>query len=211
MKYDHIIWDFNGTILDDVDTGIKSVNTLLERRGLKSIPSREYYYEVFGFPIYDYYLRLGFDFEKESYDDLADEWVKEYLHNVKSASLCRGVKDALSAFNEIGAVQTVLSMTEVNMLKKQLTDLGVIDCFKEVFGLDNIKASSKLELAKFWREKNPIAKALMIGDTSHDLESAVAAGADCVLIAGGHQSADSLKKCGVPVFNDVYEMLNFCM
>ena len=78
MKYDCIVWDFNGTIMDDVQIGIESVNVLLKKRGLKTLDSREEYQSKFGFPIVDYYARLGFDFDKEPYSDIAVEWVNEY-------------------------------------------------------------------------------------------------------------------------------------
>ena len=46
IQYTHILWDFNGTILDDVKTGIDCVNVLLEKRGLKTITDKDYYREV---------------------------------------------------------------------------------------------------------------------------------------------------------------------
>ena len=58
----HLIWDFNGTILQDMDLGIRCTNTMLTERGLPVIPSVEAYREIFGFPIDEYYRRLGFDF-----------------------------------------------------------------------------------------------------------------------------------------------------
>ena len=84
MNIDRVIWDFNGTILDDVDTGIEAVDVLLAKYGLPELKTRERYYEVFGFPIIDYYRRIGFDFEKTDYSILANEWVEIYLEKVKN-------------------------------------------------------------------------------------------------------------------------------
>lgn len=74
MKYDRIIWDFNGTILDDVQVGIDSANELLTRYGLKKIKDVDHYHSIFGFPIKSYYERLGFDFNVLDYNVLAHEW-----------------------------------------------------------------------------------------------------------------------------------------
>lgn len=71
MKYKHIIWDWNGTLFNDVDACIKTMNELLNKRNLDLIRSREYYREVFGFPVIDYYQKLGFDFNQESFDKVA--------------------------------------------------------------------------------------------------------------------------------------------
>ena len=62
-NYTHIIWDFNGTIYNDVDACIKSANRLLSAYDLPLITSLQQYRSLFGFPIQDYYARMGFDFE----------------------------------------------------------------------------------------------------------------------------------------------------
>ncbi len=203
----YCIWDFNGTILDDVEAGIRSVNELLSRRGLPCLASREEYQAVFGFPIRDYYEKLGFDFEREAYEVVAPQWVERYLIHVKQASLFEDVKETVAFFHAHGARQVVLSATELSMLRSQLAELGLTDCFEEVLGLDNIHAASKLSLARDWRQRHPDARALFIGDTDHDVETAAAMGAECILIARGHQSAEKLQKFGVPIFPDLRTML----
>ena len=207
LKWDVVLWDFNGTLLDDIDMGIKSVNTLLARRSLPIIESREQYYSVFGFPIKDYYKRLGFDFDVEPYEKLAIEWVEEYLENVKRATLRAGVDKLLEFFTSLGIEQTIISMTEQDMLISQVKSLGIEGYFSDIMGLDNIHANSKTALASEWRKNHPSANAIFIGDTSHDAESACAAGADCVIVAGGHQSLDSLS--GLNVFPDFNALLSY--
>lgn len=209
MKYDRIIWDFNGTILDDVQVGIDSADVLLERHGLPKILTLEKYHTVFGFPIIDYYKRLGFDFSKVDYSVLAHEWVEIYLEKVKNATVRAGVCEILTKLRAFGVPQSILSMTEEKMLKMQVKDLGVEKYFDEIYGLNDIYASSKLELARNWRSEHPDEKCLYIGDTVHDAESAKIIGADCVLLAGGHESTESLKNHGLPVIGAPKEILDF--
>ena len=206
MNYSHILWDFNGTLLDDVGTGITSVNTLLSARGLKTLDSVEEYHRVFGFPIIEYYRRLGFDFEKEPYEKIAHEWVALYLHHVKSAPLYDGVLEVLSFIRDRGIPQVILSATEKDMLEGQLSSLGIREYFDEVLGLDNIYAHSKVEVGRAWMEKNAPRRALLIGDSEHDFEVAKSIGAECVLIACGHQSRETLEKCGVKVLKNIKEI-----
>ena len=209
MKYTDIIWDFNGTILDDVEAGILSVNKLLCDRGLPTISDKDYYRNIFTFPIIDYYRALGFDFDSEPYEVLAPLWVDEYLKNSKSAPLGEGFAEALEYFGKLGLSQHVLSATEYSMLKNQLLELRIADRFDSIYGLDNIHASSKIALAKRWREENPCAVPLFIGDTEHDFATAKIIGCDCALICNGHQSKEKLDKCeGAFVFNDLYELLS---
>jgi len=200
--YTCIIWDFNGTILDDVGIGIRSINHLLAARGLPTVDSRERYHEVFGFPIIEYYRRLGFDFEKESYDSIAVEWVEQYNRNRNCAEIYENIIGLLDIFKRTEKKQIILSATEYNMLAEQVSELGIDGYFSELVGLDNIKAESKENIALAWRKKNPGEKILFIGDTDHDLNVARAIGADCVLIADGHQDINYLSTLGTRVFEN---------
>lgn len=210
MKYTDIVWDFNGTLLDDIKAGIDAVNDMLSRRGLATIDSVEQYRALFCFPIIDYYAKVGFDFEKEDYYTvLAPEWVALYMENYKHSTLSAHAVQTLQALRDRGYTQTLLSATELDMLKGQLRDLGLEQYFCEVWGLDNIHAGGKLARAVAWREAHPNAKALFVGDTIHDWEVANAAGADCVLYCGGHQSRAQLEGCGCPILDSLSELEDF--
>lgn len=209
MKYTDIIWDFNGTLLDDVRAGIDAVNDMLARRGLAIIDSVEQYRELFCFPIIDYYAKLGFDFEKEDYYNvLAPEWVALYLENYKQSALNAGAEQTLQALDELDYTQTLLSATELEMLKGQLRDLGLERKFAEVWGLDNIHAGGKIGTARAWRAAHPQARALFVGDSVHDWEVAHAVGADCVLFCGGHQNRQTLSACGCPMIDRLEQLID---
>lgn len=207
MKYTHIVWDFNGTLLDDIMAGIDAVNVMLAARGLATIDSVEEYRELFCFPIIKYYAKLGFDFEKEDYYSvLAPEWVAMYLENYKHSTLTPGAGRILQRLADAGYSQTLLSATELNMLKGQLANLGLEQYFSEICGLDNIHAGGKVEVAIAWKQAHPDAVALFVGDTEHDYEVACAVGADCVLYSKGHQSYAQLAECGCPIIDDLAEL-----
>ena len=209
MKYTHLMWDFNGTIFDDADAGIDAVNKMLKERGLEPIPSRERYKQIFDFPIEEYYSSLGFDFEREPYEVLAPIWVALYNENAEKAGLCEGVRETMEKVRDLGVEQSVLSACEIGMLKRYLKKLGVDIYISEVMGLDNIHARSKLALAHDWLRKNPDARVLMIGDTTHDFETAEALGADCLLYSGGHQSREKLERCGCPIIDNIEEIIDY--
>ena len=210
MKYTHIIWDFNGTVLDDVQIGIESVNLMLSARGLKTLDSVDEYRHAFGFPIIDYYRSLGFDFEKEDYYTvLAPEWVNHYLARVPRTRAFEGVRETLEAAEQLGVVQVLLSASEVNQLTSQLCGLGLEGYFSEIVGLDNIHAGSKKDNALLWKERNPHAVPLFIGDTEHDAEVARAVDADCVLFSGGHQPRELLESLGCPVIDSIPQLLDY--
>ena len=192
-RYDCIIWDFNGTIFDDVEIGIESINVLLSARGLKTISGCDEYRKSFGFPIIDWYKRLGFDFETEDYDVVANEWVAEYLSREKRAPVMDGVKELLEYFKANGIRQVIISASEITMLTRQLEFLGIRKYFDDVVGKNDVYASGKGEIAQKWRRENP-GYMVFIGDTDHDLETAEQIQADCILVASGHQSFERLSR-----------------
>ena len=206
MHYDHIAWDFNGTILDDVQSGVSATNILLARRGLPQIESLEYYYSIFCFPIVRYYERLGFDFTKESYDDIALEWVVEYRRLMEKSPLRSGVLPLMQAFSERGIPQTVLSASEEGLLREQIASLGILPYLEGIYGRADHSGEDKVALVLSFLEKRCPGRTLFIGDTDHDAACARAAGFDCVLIAGGNQSKARLACCGVPVYDSLEDL-----
>lgn len=209
MKYTHLFWDFNGTILSDMQAGMDSTNQMLEERGLPMIDGLEQYREIFDFPIKEYYRELGFDFEREPYEVLAPIWVGLYNEKSKSSTLVDGMSETLEEVRAFGLLQVVFSATEREMLLRQLKELEITEYFDEIIGLENIHAETKLHLAKRWREEHPEAKILYVGDTVHDAESARVLEADCLLFCGGHQSRKRLESCGYPIIERIEEIIQY--
>ena len=207
--YTYCIWDFNGTILDDVELGMNSVNILLKQRGLPLISGREEYRKKFDFPIIDYYRRLGFDFEKEPYEYLAQEWVDIYMGNLHTAKIYPDLVTALSFFEDMGVKQSVLSASEKTMLMTQINGLGIKQYFEEIMGIDNIYGDSKLSLARDWKNRNPNEKVMFIGDTTHDCETAEILGADCFIVSAGHQSAEKIEGLNAKIFPSLAALVEY--
>lgn len=205
MKYKTVIWDFNGTLLDDVITGIDSVNVMLARRGLPTLDSVEDYYAKFSFPIKDYYARLGFDFEREPFEELAVEWVELYLEKSAGAALREGARELIEKLNAAGVEQIVLSASEQKMLEGQLDALGIAKYFSRVCGCKNIHAHGKTDAAREL-SKTIGGECIMIGDTQHDSEVARELGADCILLTGGHHSERMLSECADVICRDFGEL-----
>jgi phosphoglycolate phosphatase len=182
-----------------VSTGIECANVLLARRGLRQLGSVEEYRKIFCFPITEYYRRLGLDLEAERFDDIAHEWMEQYLIFSRESKLCGGAVQLLDYIKSRGVSQAVLSATERGMLICQLEQYGISGYFDEIVGRGDIRASSKEGVARQWFRRAKPRSALMIGDTLHDAQVAAAIGARCVLSASGHQSRELLETAGVTV------------
>lgn len=193
IPYTHIVWDFNGTLYDDVEACIQSANRLLCAHALLPFKSVEDYRAMFGFPIIEYYRRMGFDFDKTPYDDLAVEWIEYYMEASRTSPLYTGTVETLEMIKALGVTQILLSATERDMLGKQIETLGIKDYFDEMIGQDSIHAYGKAELGCMWRQRHPSARILLIGDTEHDAEVAEKINADFLLVSFGHRPQESLK------------------
>lgn len=189
MKYKNIVWDWNGTLLNDLHVGVNTLNRMLSDRGLTPLTVEEYK-DQFGFPVVEFYRQVGFDLEKESLHELSVDFVKLYDEYAEGMALNPGVPEVLPDIQETGVKQYILSALREDLLHGLLADYQVRDYFKQACGSDNIYASGKVERGKRMVEAyglNP-AETLMVGDTVHDAEVAEALGFDCILYTGGHNS-----------------------
>lgn len=203
-KYSHVIWDWNGTLFDDVDWCIEVINIMLAKRGIQTIQSVAEYHKAFCFPIIQYYINVGFDFDKEPFEDLAREYISLY-HSGKSGNckLHAGTEAVLANIKERGIEQIILSASETNNLLSQISEFDIADFFDEMLGISDIYAKSKIEIGLDYISRKNVSNAILIGDTRHDYEVAKALGVDCVLIPNGHQSKDELLSCNVPIIDDI--------
>jgi len=203
-----IIWDWNGTLLNDLELCIASINRLLEKRNLQLL-THDHYKEVFSFPVKDYYTAIGFDFSKENFSVPAHEFIDLYNAGVPNCSLQPDARKVLDHLRSKGVKQYVLSAMQHTMLEETLKHQKIYAYFNGVAGLDHHYATSKIErgkelIAKFNIDKE---KTTMIGDTIHDFEVAEKLGIHCLLIANGHQSEDRLKSTGARVIQGLNDLL----
>ncbi len=200
-RYTHVLWDFNGTVYDDVEACRRAVNGMLTSRGLPAL-SPEGYREVFDFPVKAYYAKAGFDFSVEPFEVLAPIWVAAYEVESRTCAVFPEVRETMARLRTKGIRQEILSATEQEMLGRQLYELNLLGEIDAYWGTGSIHASGKADLARAWRQANPDAIVLFIGDTTHDAAVAAAIGADCLLFDGGHMSRPRLEATGCPVISD---------
>jgi len=208
VLYSHIIWDWNGTLCDDVGWCVEVINRMLSKRGLKTIKNAHEYHGLFCFPVIEYYKKAGFNLEEEPFKDLAEEFISLY-HSEKNYKLRKGAQDVLLKIYTEGITQIVLSASEISNLLLQMSGFGIESYFDEILGISDIYAVSKTDLGLDFIKKNNIRRALLIGDTGHDFETAKLLDADCLLITGGHQSEETLLEFGVPVIGCLEDIFKY--
>ena len=209
-KYKCVVWDWNGTLLDDMSACINVMNRVLGRRGLPEMDEKTYR-EIFCFPIRDYYERLGFDFTAEPFEQISFEYIENYRKESECAALRKGSIPVLDHIKGQGIRQVILSASQKEDLVRQAEYFGVHGYFEKLLGLDNCHAASKIEIGREWLEKSGIDKreALLIGDTRHDFETASELGCDCILLTCGHQARNRLSGLGIPLIDSLSEVIGY--
>ncbi len=209
-KYKHIIWDWNGTIVNDVSLSVSILNSLLELRSLPQITLQSYK-ETFSFPVPKFYEALGFSPSKEEFDELGKLFISQYNAKRFDCPLNDGVWQIINGLTLFNVKQSILSAYHKDYLQEAAEKFKVARFMSHIEGLDNINAESKIELGKKLIEKIalPTDQVLLVGDTDHDYAVAKEIGTDCMLVAKGHQSKVRLNQTGAKVFNDFYEIIDY--
>ena len=208
MKYNYVIWDFNGTLLNDVELCFNLLNKMLSKRGFATV-TYDRYKEIFMFPVKEYYRLAGFDFDKEPFEVTAVEFIDDYQPMSLELSLYPNTFEVLETVKNNNVTQLILSASKIENLLEQTKHFGLDPYMNAILGIDTIHATSKVSIAKDWILKNNVdpKTVIFIGDTDHDFEVASSIGVDCLLIANGHQSKERLLKVTTNVVDEIKDVL----
>lgn len=200
----YIIWDWNGTLIDDVNAAVNALNRMLAARGVPPT-TRDFYRAHFGFPVRPFYTRVGLDLEREDWDRICTDFHR-FIGEEPDQHLRTDALEALRHVRAGGGRQSILSALRQDLLRRDTAREGVQPFFDEIYGVDNLDGATKLSrghdlaarLAEtgVLKENSPL---FFIGDTLHDAEVGAALGATPILVEGGHQNGDRLRTAGCAV------------
>ncbi len=207
-NYDLVIWDWNGTLLDDTKMCYLIANEMRVERGMAPLPRLEDYRAIFTFPVIDYYRRMGYTFETEPFENISRQFVAMYAERFPSCPLQTCAEEALSAVLDTGARQVLLSATGQDKLDDQVRHFELNRYFERVIGGSNNLAHGKADYAIDFLNESGVspARALFVGDTDHDFEIASSIGCGCALLVPGHQTRAHLETLGTTLIESLCEV-----
>ena len=208
MKYKHIIWDWNGTLVNDTWLFVDIMNGVLKNRNLNEI-NLEDYRNVFDFPVEDYYTKLGFDFSQEAFKTAGLDFIKIYDSRKFEPKLFDDTISTLNTLTGLGCKHSILSAQNIITLKKSVEHYKLIDMFNHISGLEDHYAIGKIEQGKklINRLNHNSDEVVMVGDTEHDYEVAKEMGIKCFLMDRGHNSTARLKSKQTDVFSSFKKLI----
>lgn len=197
-----VVWDWNGTLLDDVTACVRALNRMLVRRGVPPT-DRTFYRAHFGFPVRPFYAQVGLDLAREDWDAICTDFHR-FVAEEPDQHLRPDARTALEAVRAHGGRQVILSALRQDLLEASVRREGLSEFFAYVYGVDNLDGATKLARGRALTER--LAQEgcrpedlVFIGDTLHDAEVAASLGAMAVLVDGGHQTAERLRTSGCAV------------
>lgn len=209
QKFDCIIWDWNGTLVDDVYVALNSVNDMLTKRDKAPITIQQYY-SYLDTPISKFYEHI-FTPDEITFDTIAKEFSLGYEKYLSKQPIFSGVEKVLSQVKAKGGKQLIISSSAQTKVENDVKKFGLYNYFDIVSGADNHHAESKINRAN--RIVNSVCPAnenlLVIGDTLHDYQMAQTLNAHCILFSKGHQSKEDLLKTGKPVIDNFSQLCDY--
>jgi phosphoglycolate phosphatase-like HAD superfamily hydrolase len=205
-----VVWDWNGTILDDNEAVVAAVNAVCAAFGRDPI-ELAYWRSIFRRPLLDCYRELlRCELSTADWVEIDRHYHDAYRPLLPITRLAPGIPDELRRWQAEGRSQSLLSMWFHDELVELVTAYGLTDLFTRIDGLrvdtgGHGKTDHLIEHLTALRV-DP-ADVLMIGDVLDDAVAAKAAGARCVLVTTGVMSRPALETGGVPVVDSIAEAL----
>ena len=204
----HVFWDWNGTLLDDARLCASIINDILTKYDLPPI-TYEQYRLSFDFPVRRYYERLGLSGQNFSFEQTSVEFIDTYRKRWETCSLQANAEATLRRIQELGIPQSIITAGKETLLTGFVKHHGLLEYFTGLAGVNHIYASGKSERAMQYAQSLDLEgrEILLVGDTAHDHEVALAIGSAVLLYSNGHHPFERLDLLGPPVISCLSEVL----
>ncbi|MCA2213757.1 HAD hydrolase-like protein [Wangella sp. NEAU-J3] len=203
----HLVWDWNGTLLDDLTLVVSASNSAFTAVGGRQVDADEHRRQ-FRRPVAEFYAEiLGRAVDAEEFGRLDRIFHDAYRVGLTTTSLAA---DAQAAIKSWPGTQSLLSMWFHDELVPALETYGLTGMFTRVDGLrtevgGDLKAG---HLARHLAELRVSGdQAVLVGDSLDDAEAAASVGAAVVLYTGGFTDPARLRASGHPVADTLVEAI----
>ena len=204
----HIIWDWNGTLIDDVSLCVYILNSILTDHGKEQVSINQYR-KTFFFPVSKFYESLSLPCSGEEYERLAQNYIKKYREEYKSCFLHDHAFETIKSLQMLGVSQSIFSAGMQSDLEEFVNFYGLMDFMTLVDGANNIYAKGKGDRVHdhFIKVSHHADQVLLIGDTLHDAEVAASVGCSVLLFEKGHFCEERLRNSPAQSFNNLLEVI----
>jgi phosphoglycolate phosphatase len=193
-RYEVIVWDWDGTIIDSTPTIVFCIQQACRDLGFPE-PDDSLASSVIGLGIQDSLRRAVPWIEPVHFPKLVDRFRHHYLARDHDLHLFDGIRELLEELCAAGFRLGVATGKSRVGLDRSLAHHGLGHVFEETRTADESFSKPHpamlLELSDVLQV--PVRRMLMVGDTTHDLQMAINAGVDGVAVTYGAHPLDTLQ------------------
>lgn len=199
FEYRHVVWDWNGTLLDDTVLMLAAVNDVCLEYGVPPI-TLDLWQAALRRPLWLCYTQvLGREITEETWPEVERAYHESYRRRLLDLPMTVGVPAALDAVEGAGLTQSVLSMGFHDDVRTQVDAAGISRYFTAVDGVRaRVSGGAKAEHLALHLDRLGLQpwQTVMIGDVVDDADAALAVGADVILVATGMTALPVLEATG---------------
>ncbi|MEV4129932.1 HAD family hydrolase [Nocardia sp. NPDC049707] len=197
----HLVWDWNGTLKDDLDDHVSALNATLPALGGQRL-DRDTYRAEHTMPIPNFYARLLGRTITDAEWTSSDAAFLAHLE-AQPVRLREGATQLLTAVRDLGHSQSLLSLCPHSTLVREVEEAGIGHFFDRVDGRTGpsggVKAAALTAHLDALGLNSEPQRVLLVGDAIDDADAAHANGAIAVLHTGGLHHPDKLIAAGYPL------------
>jgi len=194
LKYELIIFDWDGTRMDSTAVIASALQSACRDIGI-AVPSERDAKFVIGLGAADTFRHVAPQLDEEGQRRLAERYRHHFLANEHQAPLYGGVREMLADLHGRGRRLAVATGKARRGLERALDATGLRAWFEATRCADEGFAKPHPDMLLMLMDMTGVEPrhALMIGDTTHDLELAANAGVDAVAVSYGAHPEDLLR------------------
>jgi phosphoglycolate phosphatase-like HAD superfamily hydrolase len=213
----HVIWDWNGTLFDDLTIVVQAVNATLEPFGAGPIDA-DGYRDHYTRPVHLFYDKLlNRPISGAEWDQIDRTWHGVYRTLLHHGDLAHDARTALETVRRAGSTQSLLSMWWHTELVPMVRQLGVDHFMTRIEGHRG-EATGETKAVHLEHHLEDLAAAgvgastvVMIGDSLDDARASREAGVAAILYDGGSHHRHELEAAGVPVADSLLDAVRMVL
>lgn len=193
MKYELIVFDWDGTLIDSAGAIVASMQAACRDLGQPE-PTRERASHVIGLGLRDALAIVAPDLPESDYGRLVDRYRYHFLARDAGLPLFDGVREMLADLEANGHMLAIATGKSHAGLQRALDQTGIRSHFVATRCADRCapKPAPDMLHELMCELSGKPDSTLMIGDTSHDLEMAANAGVRAVAVSYGAHPREKL-------------------